>query len=167
MVKGLQGDDPKYWLTASLMKHFLANSNEDGRGGSSSDFDARLLREYYSVPFRMGVDRRRRRAPTWRPTTPGTSIPMTVNPIIRDITMKEWGVDGIICTDAGSLRNMVTEAQVLPDHAKEPRRRVKAGINQFLDDHDYRTAVTGRDGGQGLLTEADIDAVHQGRVPRS
>ena len=55
MVKGLQGDDPKYWLTASLMKHFLANSNEDGRGGSSSDFDARLLREYYSVPFRMGV----------------------------------------------------------------------------------------------------------------
>ena len=55
MVKGLQGDDPKYWLTASLMKHFLANSNEEGRGGSSSDFDARLLREYYSVPFRMGV----------------------------------------------------------------------------------------------------------------
>ena len=55
MVKGLQGDDPKYWLTASLMKHFLANSNEDGRDGSSSNFDERLLREYYSVPFRMGV----------------------------------------------------------------------------------------------------------------
>jgi beta-glucosidase len=32
MVRGLQGDDPKYWLTASLMKHFLANSNENGRG---------------------------------------------------------------------------------------------------------------------------------------
>ena len=30
-VKGLQGNDPKYWQTASLMKHFLANSNEDGR----------------------------------------------------------------------------------------------------------------------------------------
>jgi len=27
-VKGLQGNDPKYWMTASLMKHFLANSNE-------------------------------------------------------------------------------------------------------------------------------------------
>src|SRR6266851_521801 len=27
-VRGLQGDDPHYWLTASLMKHFLANSNE-------------------------------------------------------------------------------------------------------------------------------------------
>jgi len=55
MVHGLQGDDPKYWQAASLMKHLLANSNENGRSSSSSDFDERLLREYYSVPFRMGV----------------------------------------------------------------------------------------------------------------
>ena len=55
-IKGLQGDNSKYWLTAALMKHFLANSNENGRGGSSSNFDERLLREYYDVPFRMGVE---------------------------------------------------------------------------------------------------------------
>ncbi len=52
-AKGMQGDDPKYWRVASLPKHFLANSNENGRYGSSSDFDQRLLREYYSAPFRM------------------------------------------------------------------------------------------------------------------
>ncbi len=56
IVKGLQGDDPKYWRTASLLKHFMANSNEDGRGGSSSNFDERLLREYYSVPCGMGIE---------------------------------------------------------------------------------------------------------------
>src|SRR6478735_1337395 len=39
MVHGLQGDDPKYWQAASLMKHLLANSNENGRSSSSSDFD--------------------------------------------------------------------------------------------------------------------------------
>ena len=56
-VKGLQGPDSKYWEAASLLKHFLANSNEYGRDGSSSDFDERLLREYYSVfPFRMGIE---------------------------------------------------------------------------------------------------------------
>jgi len=55
-VRGLQGNDPKYWQTAALLKHFLANSNEKGRMGSSSNFDERLLREYYSVPFRMGVE---------------------------------------------------------------------------------------------------------------
>ncbi len=55
-VKGLQGENPKYWEAAALLKHFLANSNENGRGWSSSDFDSRLLREYYSMPFRMGIE---------------------------------------------------------------------------------------------------------------
>ena len=53
-IKGMQGVDPKYWQVASLLKHFFANSNETTRGGSSSNFDERLMREYYSVPFRMG-----------------------------------------------------------------------------------------------------------------
>ena len=53
-VKGLEGHDAKYWQAAALLRHFLANSNEDNRAGSSSDFDERLFWEYYSVPFRMG-----------------------------------------------------------------------------------------------------------------
>ncbi|HUV68123.1 MAG TPA: glycoside hydrolase family 3 N-terminal domain-containing protein, partial [Terracidiphilus sp.] len=55
-IKGLQGDDPKYWQAAALLKHFLANSNEDHRTSSSSNFDQRLFWEYYSVPFRMGFE---------------------------------------------------------------------------------------------------------------
>ena len=57
-VKGLQGNHPNYWQTASLMKHFLANSNEDGRTYTSSDFDERLWREYYALPFKKGIIRR-------------------------------------------------------------------------------------------------------------
>lgn len=51
MIKGLQGDNPRYWKTAALMKHFLANSNEDGRDSTSSDFSERMFREYYAYPF--------------------------------------------------------------------------------------------------------------------
>ncbi|HEN20892.1 MAG TPA: hypothetical protein ENN86_02665 [Desulfobacteraceae bacterium] len=54
-VKGLQGDHPRYWKTASLIKHFLANSNENNRFINSSDFDECLFREYYSYPFYKGV----------------------------------------------------------------------------------------------------------------
>src|ERR1035438_7416122 len=36
-VRGLQGNDRKYWQSAALLKHFLANSNEKGRMGSSSN----------------------------------------------------------------------------------------------------------------------------------
>ena len=138
-VKGLQGDDPKYWLTASLMKHFLANSNENGRDGSSSDFDDRLLREYYSVPFRMGVMDGGSRA-FMASYNAHNGIPMTVQPILRDITMHEWGFDGIICTDAGALTNTVTKHKYFPDIDEASAGAIHAGINQFLD--NYRAGVT-------------------------
>jgi beta-glucosidase len=53
-VRGLQGDDPKSFQVASLLKHFLANSNEHGRYGSNSDFDERLFRECYLVSIGIG-----------------------------------------------------------------------------------------------------------------
>jgi len=54
-ARGLQGDDERYWLCAALLKHFCANSNEDDRTRSSSNFDARLFREYYAWPFEVAV----------------------------------------------------------------------------------------------------------------
>src|SRR5580700_214749 len=137
-AKGLQGDDPKYWLTASLMKHFLANSNEDGRDGSSSDFDERLLREYYSVPFRKGVMAGGSRA-YMAAYNAYNGIPMTIQPLLKDMTMHEWGFDGIICTDAGALTNMVTEHKYFRDINEASAGAIHAGINQFLD--NYRAGV--------------------------
>lgn len=137
-IKGLQGEDPKYWLTAALMKHFLANSNEDGRGGSSSNFDERLLREYYSAPFRMGVLSGGGRA-FMASYNAYNGIPMTVQPILKDITMREWGLDGILCTDAGALTNMVTQHKYFKDIDEASAGALHAGINQFLD--NYRDGV--------------------------
>ncbi len=37
MTRGLQGEDPHYLQCASLLKHFLSNSNEKGRVSSSSN----------------------------------------------------------------------------------------------------------------------------------
>ncbi len=138
-VKGLQGNDPKYWLSASLMKHFLANSNENGRGGSSSNFDERLLREYYSVPFRMGVMEGGARA-YMTAYNAYNGIPMAAQPILKDMTMHEWGFDGIICTDAGALTNMVTQHKYFADIDQATAGAIHAGINQFLD--DYREGAT-------------------------
>lgn len=82
-IKGLQGNDPKYWLTAFLMKHFLANSNENGRDGSSYNFDERLLREYYSVPFCMGVTKgdARDEKVTWQLQPDGLHLQLPQEPL--------------------------------------------------------------------------------------
>jgi beta-glucosidase len=157
-VHGLQGNDPKYWQAASLMKHFLANSNEDGRGGSSSNFDERLLREYYSVPFRMGVEQGGSRA-FMAAYNAVNGIPCTVQPFLRNMAIDEWGQNGIICTDAGGLTNMVTLHKYYPDLPHAAAGAVKAGINQFLD--RYRPGVEAALQ-QHLLTEADIDRALRG-----
>src|SRR5258708_4292982 len=73
-VKGLQGDDPKYWQTAALLKHFIANSNENGSGGPSSKFDERVMRDYYSLPLQMVIVEAGPRAHLERSTT-GMAIP--------------------------------------------------------------------------------------------
>jgi beta-glucosidase len=157
-VKGLQGDNPKYWRTAALMKHFFANSNENDRGKSSSNFDERLFREYYSVPFRMGVIEGGSRA-YMAAYNAYNGIPCTVHPILKDITVREWGQDGIICTDAGAYKNLVTQHRYYLEMDIAAAACIKAGINQFLD--KYREGINEALKNK-LLTEADIDNVIKG-----
>jgi beta-glucosidase len=159
-VKGLQGNDPKYWQTAALMKHFLANSNEKGRSSSSSNFDQRLFREYYSVPFRMGVMQGGSRA-FMAAYNAVNGVPCTANPILTNVTEKEWGLDGIICTDAGSLANLVNAFHFYPNLTRAAAGAVKAGISQFLDGSVYPAPVTSALD-SSLLTVADIERVIKG-----
>ena len=157
-VHGLQGDDRKYWQTAALLKHFLANSNEKGRMGSSSNFDERLLREYYSVPFRMGVEAGAR---SYMAAYNGMNgIPMTAQPILKDITIKEWGVNHIITTDAGSLDAMVRAHRYFPDLPTAAAGAIKVGINQFLDSI-YKDAVN-QALQKNLITMPEIEEVIRG-----
>lgn len=151
-VKGLQGNDPIYWMTASLMKHFLANSNEKERDGSSSNFDDRLFYEYYSVPFRMGIEQGGSNA-FMTAYNAWNGVPMDVNPVLRDVVMKDWGFNGIICTDAGALTNLVTRHEFVRDMDHAAADTLQAGINQYLDQYEQpvKDAL-----GAHLTTEAQI-----------
>jgi beta-glucosidase len=154
LVRGLQGDDPNHWQVAALLKHFLANSNEDGRLSSSSDFDERLLHEYYAAPFRRAIVEGGSRS-FMAAYNAHNGVPCTVHPILRDLAIAEWGVDGIICTDFRGMSNLVDKHHTHPDRPHAAAAAIRAGISQFLD--DYREPV--RDAlAQGLLAEADIDA---------
>ncbi len=152
-IHGLQGPNPRHWQAASLMKHFLANENEDGRSYTSSNFDDRLFREYYSVPFRMGFEQGGSRAVmaaynSWNGT------PMMINPVLKEVMLKEWGNNGIICTDGGALGLLITDHKSFPDKERGSAAGVKAGVNRFLD--DFQPELT-KALSEGLVTEADMD----------
>jgi len=118
------------------MKHFLANSNEDGRTSSSSDFDERNLREYYLVRSRWhtggecaivhGVVQRGQQDSRHR---------VAVHP---DIVEKEWKFDGMVWHDAGSLPNLTRQFKYYPDSTAAVAGCVKAGITVFLDQYAAR-----------------------------
>ena len=125
-AQGLQGPDPKHWQAASLMKHFLANENEDGRASTSSDFDERLFREYYSVPFRMGFEQGGSRA-VMASYNAWNGTPMMVNPVLKDVMIKEWGNNGLICTDGGALGLLINAPHALPGQGTWRGRRREGG----------------------------------------
>jgi beta-glucosidase len=151
-AKGLEGDDPKYWQAAPLLKHFLANSNEDHRTESSSNFDQRLFWEYYSVPFRMGFqDGGARGVMASYNAWNGTA--MAVNPVLKSIVRDTWGVD-VISSDGGAVGLLVTARHLFPNHKEAVVACMKAGINQFLErvQPDVKEALQ-----DGEVTEAEID----------
>jgi beta-glucosidase len=151
-VKGLQGDDPKYWQAAALLKHFLANSNENLRTKSNSEFDQRLFWEYYSVPFRMGfVDGGAKAVMASYNAWNGT--PMAVNPILKSIVEDQWGVD-VLSSDGGAVRLLVTDHKRYATQEQAVVACLKAGINQFLDKYADETKAALKD---GLITEKEID----------
>ncbi len=157
-VRGLQGDDPKYWKTASLLKHFLANSNEDGRESSSSNFGQRLWREYYAKPFEMAIVEGGARS-LMASYNSVNGIPDHVSPALRDVVMREWGADGIISTDGRGLSLLVSAHKAFPDLASAAAACIKAGINDFLDKHKDAVAEAIQ---RGLITEKDVDAALRG-----
>ncbi|MCX6238011.1 MAG: glycoside hydrolase family 3 C-terminal domain-containing protein [Bacteroidia bacterium] len=161
MIKGLQGDDPKYWLSASLLKHFFANSNEDNRTSTSSNFDTRLFYEYYSMPFHSGfVEGGAKCFMTSYNLYNG--VPCTVSPMIEAATVKQWGVDGVICTDAGGFANLSRSQKYYENTTQSGAGTVNAGVNQYLD-RNFETPVK-KAIEEGLLTEKRLDEVIKGTL---
>jgi beta-glucosidase len=150
--RGLEGDDPKYWQAAPLLKHFLANSNEDQRTSTSSNFDDRLFWEYYSVPFRMafqdaGASGVMASYNAWNGT------PMAVNPVLRDIVIQRWGVN-LVSSDGGAVKLLVTAHKRYATQKDAVVATLKAGINQYLDTYKDELHQAIKD---GSVTEAELD----------
>ena len=162
-TRGLQGDDPRYWKAAALLKHFLANSNEDGRSSSSSNFDDRLWREYYAWPFERAVREGGSRA-LMAAYNAVNGTPAHVHPMLRQVVMGEWGQDGIICTDGGGAAPPGERPQGLSRPARR-RRRLHQGRDQLLPRPPQGEAVTRRRSRAGCADrELDVDAALRGSL---
>ena len=130
-IRGIQGDHPKYWRAAALLKHYLANSNETTRTRSSSDFDAQLFREYYSVPFRMAIRDGGARS-FMASYNKWNGVPMLLHPTAKTVLAGEWGLDGIFSTDSRPSAISSTQQKHVATIDEALAATIKAGYGQLL-----------------------------------
>lgn len=151
-ARGIEGDNPKYWQASPLLKHFLANENENNRNTSSSNFDQRLFWEYYSVPFRMAFQDGGAKA-VMASYNAWNGTPMAINPVLRSTVIGKWGVD-VVSSDGGAVTLLVNPRHIFPNQEAAVVACIKAGINQFLDNYKDAAKAALKD---GSLKESDID----------
>ena len=117
--QGPSGRRSEVLAAAALLKHFLANSNENHRNSSTSDFDERLFQEYYAVPFRMAFTEGGAQA-VMASYNAWNGTPMGVNPVLAEYCPRKWGVD-MISSDGGAVKLVAVE-RTLPRPEGSGRR---------------------------------------------
>ena len=115
-------------------------------------FDESLLHDYYSAPFRAGIVEAGARA--YMAAYNAYNVCVRRAPILDSLTVQEWGQNGIICTDGGAFKMLVSEHRFYEDLPQAAVAAIRAGITQFLDDYkDSLNSALER----GLISEAELE----------
>lgn len=160
MVKGLQGDDPKYLKTVATPKHYAVHSGpEHDRHHFDVDVPERDLWDTYLPAFKatvqegqaysvMSAYQRFRGEPCSSSTL-----------LLQDILRDEWGFEGFVVSDCGAIRDIFENHRVVDTPEEAAARAVIAGCE--LNCGETYMMLKGALA-QNLIDEATIDhAVHQ------
>jgi beta-glucosidase len=154
-IKGMRGSDPKYFMLASMCKHMMANSNEANRMRSSSNFDQRLMLEYYGKSFEIAL----LEGPAQSYMTAYNQVngvDCIWNQSIKNMTRHIWGWDGAVCSDDGDLSGSSNPAYTTM--AQKAAAAIKYGTISAFDDNTMGTATSDALTA-GNMTIADVDTV--------
>ncbi len=154
-VKGLQGDNPKYFKVISTPKHFAVHSGPEPLRHS---FDARTSRrdlfETYLPAFEATVTE----GGAWSVMGAYNRYmgePCCASDLLLGKTLRgRWAFAGYVVSDCGAIRDIFTGHRVVQTEAEASAMAVKAGCDLTCG-NEYESLVEGLT--RGLLTKADID----------
>jgi beta-glucosidase len=160
-VKGIQGDHPVYFKAIATPKHFAVHSGpESSRHGFNAVVtDEDLYTTYlpqFEAAFREGKAHSAMSA-----YNAVNGVPMSVNKrLLTDILRTQWGFDGYVVGDDGSVGHVFQTHRYLPDGVQTSAAAVKAG-----NDLDSGTTFAGGSGGGRNLANANlVQAVRRGLI---
>lgn len=154
-IKGMQGDDPKYYKTIATAKHFAANNYEAGRHNTSSTMDDRNLREYYLPAFEMAVKEGNVRS-VMSAYNALNGVPCGANEeLLAGILREEWGFDGFVTSDCAAVADVFEKHKYVKTGEEASAISLKAGEDLNCGDTFQLYCKAALE--KGLITEADID----------
>jgi len=154
-IKGLQGDDPKYFKTIATVKHYVVHSGpEPDRHSFDAVTDERDFRETYLPQFEMGIKEGKAYSVMCAYNRYNGETCCGSDALLNGILRLEWGFDGYIVSDCGAIRDIYAGHKVVATPKEAAALAVKSGTDLECS-NVYRNLVSAVE--KNLLTEQDID----------
>jgi beta-glucosidase len=154
-VRGMMGSDATYVKTVPCGKHYFANNSEFDRHVSSSNMDARDMREYYLVPYKNLIEKDK--LPSIMSSYNAVNgVPTSASKLYLDsIARRTYGLKGYITGDCAAIEDIYTGHYYVKTAAEATALGLKAGVDIDCGSVYQANAIDAIK--KGLMTEADID----------
>jgi beta-glucosidase len=155
LIKGLQGNDPKYLKTVATAKHYAVHSGpESSRHTFDAVVDEEDLRDTYLPQFETAI-RDAHAASVMCAYNRVDGLPACANPrLLDDILRKQWGFTGYVVSDCGAIGDVYLNHKTSPNPQAGVAASVKAGtdLNCGVEYTNLLPAVRA-----GLIAESEIN----------
>jgi beta-glucosidase len=154
-IKGLQGNDPKYFKTIATVKHYAVHSGpEPERHSFNAITDERDLRETYLPQFEMGVKEGKAYSVMCAYNRYLGQACCGSDMLLTNILRNEWGFTGYVVSDCGAIADIYKTHKVEPTPQAAAALAVKSGTDLECATvyENLQKAVS-----DNLITEQEID----------
>lgn len=154
-IRGLQGNDPKYYKTVATVKHFAVHSGpEPERHEFNAVVSARDLRESYLPHFERGIREAKAYSLMCAYNRVDGLAACASDPLLKNILRQEWQFKGFIVSDCGAIDDIYLRHKVATTAAQAAAISVKSGTDLDCGRVYPNLAQAVK---EGLITEAEID----------
>lgn len=155
MVRGYQGDYSRTDNIMACVKHFaLYGASESGRDYNTVDMSRVRMYNQYLPPYKAGAEAG---AGTFMSSfNLVDGVPATANKwLLDDLLRGEWGYDGMVVTDYGSIGEMLSHS-VSANLQEAAAQALKAGTDMDMCSMGF-IATLEKSFKEGKVSESDID----------